>query len=474
MKKIFVSTGLAAISAAGLQSVQADTSDIISPKAWSISGTLRGFYDDNYNLANTKKGSWGAELDPSVSYNLPLRQTDIGGRVYYGLYYYDDRRDLLGWDNSYDQQVQADFWLTHAFNSRWKFSLTDTLGYGFEPTLAQNVGTQVATYRVNGDNLSNHAHLSLDTQWTREFGTSLHYGNDFYNYNNSGASIVNSAFPPGVGFYQTYPVKGNTAAGNNPNQYSTLGSSGASLAGLLDRVEQNIGLDLTWTFSPETMVLFGYSYSWSSYLGNEPIAAYNYEYKPASALATSQSYVYTSGSRDGSSHNAYVGINKQLTAKLTLAMTVGVAYSANDNDPFQHNAEITPTANLSLSYNYTPGSYVQFGVTQSQNSTDTVQPGTDGSLTQYQNSTVVYADINHHITHSLFASVIGRYGYSSYRGGYYNSSADQDINVGVNLTYNFNRHFSADLGYNFDDLVSDVAGRSYVRNRVYLGVTASY
>ncbi|MBW8864139.1 MAG: hypothetical protein JF609_04295 [Verrucomicrobia bacterium] len=50
MKKFFVSTGLAAISVAGLQSAYGQGLDIVSPKAWSVSGTLRGFYDDNYNL----------------------------------------------------------------------------------------------------------------------------------------------------------------------------------------------------------------------------------------------------------------------------------------------------------------------------------------------------------------------------------------------------------------------------------------
>jgi hypothetical protein len=468
MKKIFVSTGLAAISAAGLQSVQADTSDIISPKAWSVSGTLRGFYDDNYNLANTKRGSWGGEIDPQVSYNLPLQQTDMGIRVNYGLFYYNDRQTLLGWSHSYDQELQADFWLNHAINERWKFNFTDTVSYGYNPLLATpGIGASVSTYRVNGNNLANHANMSLDTQWTKEFGTSLHYGNDFYSYQNKGGGVgTNNAAP----IFGTFTIPGNTAFGNNPNQYAGFNStSGASLAGLLNRVEQNVGLDLTWTFSPETMILAGYTYSWSDYYGNEPVAILNYTYK-----GNPQSYVYGSNSRNGDSHNAYVGLNKQLTANLVLAMTVGVAYSANDNDPFKHNVNITPTANVSLSYNYLPGSYVQLGVSQSQNATDVVQPAADGSLTQYQNTTVVYGDINHQITRKLFGTLIARYQYSTFQGGSANSGSDQDVNVGVNLTYTFNRHFSADLGYNFDDLLSDLAARGFSRNRVYLGVTASY
>ena len=230
------------------------------------------------------------------------------------------------------------------------------------------------------------------------------------------------------------------------------------------------------------MILAGYTFSWSQYYGNEPIAVYNYFtqkgakigstylYNPASA----QSYVYNSSSRDGTSHEVHVGINRLLTANITLAASIGVSYSANNNDPFNHNTDIAPTANVSLSYNYQPGNYVQLGITQSQNATDVVEPGINGSLTQYQNTTVVYADINHQIVHNLFATVIGRYQYSTFQGGAANQDADQQIDAGINLTYNFNRHFSADLGYNFDDLMSQLVGRAFTENRVYLGVTASY
>ena len=48
MKKIIASASLAALSAASLQAAYAPG---LSPqeksKAWAISGTLRGFYDDN-------------------------------------------------------------------------------------------------------------------------------------------------------------------------------------------------------------------------------------------------------------------------------------------------------------------------------------------------------------------------------------------------------------------------------------------
>jgi hypothetical protein len=46
--------------------------------------------------------------------------------------------------------------------------------------------------------------------------------------------------------------------------------------------------------------------------------------------------------------------------------------------------------------------------------------------------------------------------------------------LGLNLEYRFNSNFSADVGYNYDRLESDLGGRSFDRNRVYLGITATY
>ena len=470
MKKLFVSTGLAAIGVAGMQTAYGQGLDIVSPKAWSISGTLRGFYDDNYNISSTKKGSWGGEVSPTVSVNLPTRQTDMGMRYTYVLYYYNDR-DKIGVD-PFDQQHQVDIWLNHAINERWKINFTDTFTYGRSPDLSvagSTPGTAATVFRTQGDNIANHAAISLDTQWTKLFGTSLHYGNDFYDYRNSGGTITNTPFaggvPPGP-----FPVPGNTAFGNHPNQNASLGTAGASLSGLLDRVEQNVGLDFNWTLSPETTLFAGYTFSWVNYTGNEPIATFNY-LGPGSVP---QSYVYSSGSRDGTAHNAHIGLSRQLTANITLDATIGAAYSDNSNDPFSHSHNISPTASVSVNYTYLPGSYVQMGVTQNHNSTDVVQPGANGGITQYQDTTGVFADWNHKITEKLSGTLVAQYTYSTYEGGAAQSVTDSSISTGVNLSYQFNRHLSADAGYNFDDLLSGLNGRGFIRNRVYMGMTASY
>jgi hypothetical protein len=462
MKKFFVSTGIAAIGIAGLQSASGQGLDLVSTKAWSISGTLRGFYDDNYNLANSRdngnRGSWGAEISPTVAVNMPLRQTDMGIRYIYGLYYYDDRRSLHL--DAFDQSHQVDAWINHAFNERWTLDFKDSFISSRTPELTTS-GPAPATYRTTGDNIANHASLSISTQWTPLFGTSVHYGNDFYMYSQQGD-----------GLSSTNSTAAAPLALIDPGQVGQTMVTKTSLKGLLDRIEQNAGLDLTWTLSPETSFLFGYSYSWVNYTGDEAIASY--QYYPITDLSQQHTLVYRSSSRNGDSHDLHVGMTRSLTPNLQLALQAGVNYSDNSNDPFNHSQNVSPTANASLSYTYKPGDYLQFGVTQSHNATDVVNPGTDGSLTQYEETTAVYADLNHKLTEKLFLTLIGRGSYSTFNGGGAAGNNDVAVNASVNLTYVFNSHFSADLGYNFDDLFTSVDNRDFARNRVYFGMTASY
>ncbi len=443
MRNLFISAGIVAAGIAGLQSGRTAALDIVSPKAWAVSATLRGFYDDNYNIANNGQGSFGAELSPSISFNVPMRQTDIGLRYTYGLYYYQDR-DALGL-NPFDQTHQVDVWLDHSFSERWKVNFTDNFAVGQEPELIGPVSPSTPNgvpYRVTGNNLANHATITLETQWTRQFSTALHYGNNFYDYSN----------------------KGTTAADLLLANLGLPGGKSASLAGLLNRVEQSGGLDLEWQFQPETMGFVGYQFSIVNYTGGEPIALTSFLTRP-----------YMSNDRDAITHYGYVGVKHQFSANLSGSVRGGVSYTDSYNDPLQTSKSLAPYADLSLSYAYLPGSYAQLGFMHDINSTDvaSVDPAS-GSLTQYQESSVLYASVNHHFTPKLMGTLIGRCQYSTYQGGPNSNVADTSYGAGVNLHYQFTTHFSTEVGYNFDDLVSDIANRGYTRNRVYIGLGVTY
>jgi uncharacterized protein (PEP-CTERM system associated) len=273
----------------------------------------------------------------------------------------------------------------------------------------------------------------LHTDWTREFGTSLHYQNVVSIYENSGGTA------------------------NNP-----------SYAGLLNRVEQSIGLDLEWVATPTTTWLVGYMYGLVLFTGNEPIAQNT---NPPYSAANPN--VYYSGSRNSQSQYGYVGVQHTFLENLTGKADLGVQYTDYYNDP-SSTSSLGPYGDASLVYTYDPGSYAQVGVTESRNATDQVQVNSQGQITQDQLSTVVYGSINHALTPKLTGSLVGHFQYSIYNEGQVNNSAAEFYNFAANLSYAFNRHFSSDLGYSFDWYTTPVAGQDYTRNRIYLGVTATY
>jgi hypothetical protein len=445
MKKFFVSLGLAAAGTAGLHAAYAPDSPDTS-KMWSLSASLRGFYDDNINTTQHKQGSYGFEANPSFSLNMPLQQTEIGLRYTYGLYYYQQREQ--DGEKPIDQTHQLDLWLDHAFTPRWEARVQDTVTVGQDPELTAS-GT-ATPHRTDGNYIANTFTASLHTDWTQEFSTALTYQNSFYHYENTGATDLTPANPP------------VSPESINP-----------SLAGLLDRVEQSIALDLQWHITPTTMALIGYQFGLVNFTGNELVSfSQAYPYYDAYPSYDPANPVYSSD-RDNMSHTVYVGAQHEFLANLTGSVKAGVQYTDYYNDP-SSTSSLGPYADASLIYTYASGSYAQLGVTQSRNATDTIQIDSQGHITLDQETTVAYGSINHALTSKLMASAVGHFQYSVYHDGQYNNQTAEFYNLGLDLSYAFNRNLSADLGYNFDWYTTIVPGQDYTRNRVYLGVTATY
>jgi hypothetical protein len=159
-----------------------------------------------------------------------------------------------------------------------------------------------------------------------------------------------------------------------------------------------------------------------------------------------------------------------MMANLSFNGRVGMQYSDNYK---ASTTSINPYADLSLIYTYLPGSYAQVGFTESQNATDQLGDDTTGHLTLSTESSTFYASLNHKLSPKLMGTVIGRWQHGIYNGGAFDNKSSEYFNLGLNLSYSFNPHFSAEVGYNFDTLNSQ-AGDDYTRNRVYLGFSAAY
>ncbi|HKI70291.1 MAG TPA: outer membrane beta-barrel protein, partial [Verrucomicrobiae bacterium] len=182
---------------------------------------------------------------------------------------------------------------------------------------------------------------------------------------------------------------------------------------------------------------------------------------------------YNSDTRNSYSHFVYVGAEHVFTPELSGAAQAGVQYSDYYNDP-NGTTTLGPYGQLSVTYAYRPDGKLKVGFTEQQTATDLVG-GNAGLITGAQTS-VAFASIKQQLLTKFFGSVIGTYQNTIYNGDNspYNNQADNYYSVGVDLEYRLNPNFSAHTGYNFDRLGSDIPYRSFSRNRVYVGVTASY
>ncbi len=432
MKKLFVSASIAAISAISLHADEyaPDFTSLDATKPWTLSGTLRGFYDDNFTTSPNghKQGSAGFEFSPQVSLIVPLQQTELGLRYTYGLYYYQQRANQ-GTD-PIDQSHNVDLWVDHAFTQATEGRIEDTFISQQDPQLTSG-GTSFP-YRVQGNNIQNIGIVSLKHEFSMLFSGELSYQNSWIDYENN-------EFTPG-----------------NPSPAALLNSDGHQIMATLNYIYLP---DLTFTLS--------YTFDWTYYTANEPIG-----------LNPLVGEFYFSQNRDLMSHSVTVGAKYSATANLSISAQVGFTYNNNYNlasfdtqsaDSFQ------PAASLAATYTYLPGDYVQVGLTEASIPVSTANPSVlNGSLTLYQQATVLYATLNHQITPKLTGSLTGNFQYATYVGGNNDGQSQNFAALGVNLAYAFNPWISVDAGYNLYYLTSTPALPGYSRNVGYASVTASF
>jgi hypothetical protein len=433
MRKIIASAGLVALGATGLQAAYAPgLSTMETSKPWTVSATLRGFYDDNYNTApsgTNKLSSFGFEVRPSLGLNLSLGQTYVGLRYIYDMKYYVDRVD-----NKYDQSHQFDAVLSHTISERYSIDLSDSFVIAQEPELlAPSSGGFSSFVRTDGNNIRNQASAAFTAQLTTVLSLVLGYDNTLIDYEQTEADVIAS------------------------------GGTGASRSALLDRMEHLARINLRWQVLPETLGILGYQFGIVDYTSTESLDPVG---DPTGALVPSSI-------RDSRSHYVYLGADHSFRPDLKASLRVGGQFVQYVNNSAADNA-ISPYADANLTYTYMTGSFLQLGLKHARNATDVgVSPGST-NVTLDQESTSVYAQLNHRITPSLTGNLLAQFQNSTFNGGVDDGKSDNFYLVGLNLSYRFNPFLSAEAGYNYDRLESDVSGRNYVRNRVYVGITASY
>lgn len=430
--------------ALGVSGAQAATDAVSTPepvKPWSVSATLRGFYDDNINsTAQFKQDSFGFEVSPALLWKQTWETTSLSLGYTYSLLYYDNKP--LGNTDHLDQDHTFNLALTHNFSERYDIAVTDGFVIGQQPdTLRAGVAFN-SFQRVPGDNIRNAGAINFDAQLTHLFGVQVGYGNAFYDYADHGAT--------------------------SPDGTTVVPST----AGELNRLEHTIHLDGRYLIQRQTTGILGYQYRETDYTANEIIGG------AWDAGVPVPGENITSDTRNSRMHYGYVGLDHNFRPDLLGSVRVGANVSDYYNDPSQ-NSQISPYAQLSVRYTYAQDSYVEGGFSYDRVATDLIGTQTNGSALSFTTdaqAAVVYATWNHRITPRLFSSVTAQFQDNVYNGGVYNSEADRFYLVGLNLEYRFTPNFSAHVGYNYDKLDSDINNppRSFDRNRVYIGIAASY
>ena len=114
-----------------------------------------------------------------------------------------------------------------------------------------------------------------------------------------------------------------------------------------------------------------------------------------------------------------------------------------------------------------------------------------GSITTDAESFDFWVTLTHRIMPKLYGNLTAQIQHSTYNGGILDSESDMFYTLGLSLEYRFTPNFSANIGYDYDRLDSSSVinnfettgssnqgatgdNRSFDRNRVYVGVTATY
>ncbi len=441
MNEMIKIAGLAVIGIASVHSAQAQMVATDSSKPWSVSAALRGFYDDNYATApnsavagvNRKQESFGYEITPGANLNLQLEQTTISLGYVYSYRYYENRPE-----NKADQSHSFNAKLEHTFNSRLKLNVSDSFVSAQEPLLiAEPNGFTPSPIRSNGDNIRNTGKIGLNVGVTEELEFVPTYTNTIYDYSDKDL---------------------------NPGDLSRKA--------LLNRMEQSFSLDARYLIQPKTFGVLGYAYGITEYDNSDNINP-NFPTVAGSLLIPSDS-------RDQTNHKVYVGVDHDFSSQFSASVRVGARFTEYSNAmPGADDNKTSPYVDASMTYTYAPGSLIQAGIKVDHAASDVGAIDGKNPVTDTE-SVLFYVQVTHKLTEKLTLTALGQYQHAKYQGSTLDGLGDDFYNASVSLDYQFTKWLSAEAGYTYDKLDSELETfsnpqpRSYDRNRVYIGVRATY
>lgn len=407
-------------------------------KWWTVTASLRGFYDDNYSFqpsGPTKKGSQGVEVSPTLSVHLPLEQTLIKGDYTYRLNYFADRPD-----SAIDQYHDVFARVNHRFTPTHTVNIEENFTSSNEPQIGGSTVAQ-PTFRRDSDWIRNRFAVAYNTRFNPRFGLEVGYDIAAYDYTEDRG--VNHDYFLGT-----------------PATLTTVRVD--SLSALLDRVEHLIRIEPQYYLQEHTFGFLGYQFGFQDYKSKDLINAL----APNPNAGAARVELPQRGSiRDSFTQYGYVGVQHEFSRLLSGAARVGVVYADHYN---LEETSLSPYADLSVTYNYLPGSSARLGLKHDRSATDNA-----GAADQI--ATTTFLSVNHRITPRITASTLVTYQLSELSGGSLDGASFTYLTFSMALDYKVTENLFANMAYQFDDVSSDAGVYPDAqRNRVWLGVRVAY
>ena len=420
MKKLITSAGLVALGVTGMDAAYAPgLGKVESSKLMTYSVTTRGFYDDNITTASTNPdNAFGFDIRPGATLNLTsLPQTFIRASYFYDLRYYFDRKPHSA-DHSHEFALNAE----HAFSERYKLNFDESFVYSQEPEVIGDVGI---TIRNPASAYRNVANLKFNSRLTESLGARLVYGNTWTAYSDSG------------------PL---------------------SRSARLDRTEHEVRAEGSWVIDPKLVARTGYKLNVVGYAG--------------SLVSDNLGGTFRSDLRDQTRHTTYVGADYDFSARLRATAEAGAALTVYTSQ-LRASDNLSPYASANITYVYAEKSFLQTGLDLERTSTDLVGDLINGITSDVQRLSP-FVSVTHQLTPRMTISSSIRYSRLSYTGGRTDGETEGFLSPQLNVDYRINQFLVATATYNHDRLMSDdtagapLSGRSFTRNRIFLGLTAMY
>jgi hypothetical protein len=416
-------------------------------KRWMVSASLRSFYDDNSlnQVDELAEESLGFEFHPGVSVNLPMERTLLRGSYDFALNYYASRPD-----SKVDQDHILDLLLSHSFSERSELLVREYFIYSDAPEVLDKGGGTSPQRRGDASGFRNNASIDFSTRLTPVVGAQVGYKAFLRDYNQTGI-----------------------------NSYSAL----------LDQVEHSFHADAQM-YASQSLVLFaGYQFSFVEHTSDDSLGSVLFVRdlpgRPGNFAAAT--FTFTPDRRDSHSHYVYLGARREFSRRLNVNAKAGArltqyapqpkAELATDLGPivfrFERPTTVSPYADVSANYTYRPGSTMRLSVAVDRSATDAAV-GASEELTLDTLNTVASLSFDHRFSYRFSGALSLSYLHSIYNGGSFDSLTADYFTMDSRISYKLREYVFLDLGYTWNSYSSNREGLDFTRNRVYLGIRATY